>query len=259
MNKEDYISSGILESYVLDQLSVEEKQEVETMALENLEIRQELEQIELGFQALAMKTSVKAPPGTKEEVFSKIESPTIPINSRNESNFFKYATAASVILAITMGAVAYFYWSKWQSAETQLSDLISQNLQITDNLNKASLDVASAKQTIQILQDPNFNQVKLNGTENAPNALASIFWNRDSQEVFLQIQQLQQLPDDRQYQLWAIIDGNPVDAGVFDLADASTLLAMKSASSVSAFAITIEPRGGSISPSLETMQVLGEV
>jgi len=52
----------------------------------------------------------------------------------------------------------------------------------------------------------------------------------------------------------------PVDAGVFDW-NSEGLQKMKSISgqAVAAFAVTIEPKGGSESPSLETMQVIGNV
>ena len=57
----------------------------------------------------------------------------------------------------------------------------------------------------------------------------------------------------------SIIDGKPVDAGVFDVG-ADGLLKMKSITgNAVAYAVTIEPKGGSESPSLETMQVYGEV
>lgn len=46
LNTSDYISSGILESYVLDQLSDKEREEVKQMALKYPEIQAELIAIE---------------------------------------------------------------------------------------------------------------------------------------------------------------------------------------------------------------------
>ena len=77
--------------------------------------------------------------------------------------------------------------------------------------------------------------------------------------MFLSVQNLKDLTEENQYQLWAIIDGAPVDAGVFNPGE-SNLLKMKNITSgAAAFAVTIEPKGGSENPSLETMQVVGEV
>jgi anti-sigma-K factor RskA len=56
----------------------------------------------------------------------------------------------------------------------------------------------------------------MKGTPNAPGALASVYWNESKNEGYLSIQDLKQLAQENQYQLWAIIEGKPVDAGVFE-------------------------------------------
>ncbi len=58
-------------------------------------------------------------------------------------------------------------------------------------------------------------------------------------------------------QLWAIVEGKPVDAGMIDAC--SGLCKMKNISNASAFAITLEKRGGSPTPNLEQLQVIGNV
>jgi anti-sigma-K factor RskA len=67
-----------------------------------------------------------------------------------------------------------------------------------------------------------------------------------------------QLPNDQQYQLWALIDGKPNDLGVFDATNDRLILKMKDTKRAQAFAITIEKRGGSPSPTLEKMQAMGK-
>jgi anti-sigma-K factor RskA len=109
------------------------------------------------------------------------------------------------------------------------------------------------------MDNPQFKRVIMKGTANAPEALASVYWNDSSKEVYLRIQNMKDLTQEKQYQLWAIIDGKPVDAGVFD-GNLAGLLKMKDiARGASNFAVTIEPRGGQQSPTMETLQVLGNV
>ena len=70
---------------------------------------------------------------------------------------------------------------------------------------------------------------------------------------------MKELARENQYQLWAIIDGKPVDAGVFD-GNFSGLHKMKEiAKGAVLFAVTVEPRGGKAAPTMDTMQVKGEV
>ena len=68
------------------------------------------------------------------------------------------------------------------------------------------------------------------------------------------------LPKGKQYQLWALVDGKPVDAGLLDMEVASTTFQkVKNVMQAQTFAITIENVGGSESPTLSTLHVLGNV
>jgi anti-sigma-K factor RskA len=68
------------------------------------------------------------------------------------------------------------------------------------------------------------------------------------------------LAESKQYQLWAIVDGKPVDLGMLpNEKQESLLLRMKDVSEPQAFAITIEPKGGSARPTLDQMIVLGKI
>jgi anti-sigma-K factor RskA len=62
-----------------------------------------------------------------------------------------------------------------------------------------------------------------------------------------------------QYQLWALVGGKPVDLGVFDVDTTSKeMKEMKSTALADAFAVTLEPRGGSTSPTMSEMMVVGK-
>jgi len=111
---------------------------------------------------------------------------------------------------------------------------------------------------IRVIDNPAFSRIVMKGTDNAPEAMAYVYWNANTKEVYLSIQNMKALSQENQYQLWAIVDGKPVDAGVFD-GNLAGLLKMKDLTGAAAFAVTIEPRGGKPAPTLETMQVIGNV
>lgn len=270
MNVADYIASGVLEAYVLGSLSESKREEVELMIVKYPEVKSELEAIEVNFEKVAQSLAVQpgeknreriiadlkvSPPKTKKEASIRY------IHSENTTSFtLKYAAAASVVLAIGASLLAFNYWQKWQAAEGRLTDLISQNQQYVANLNTVNQELKDLQDDVAIMNDLTFTQVVMEGTDNAPQALATVYWNEITEEVFLGIQQLETLNEDQQYQLWAIIDGQPINAGVFDSGTGDLLIPMKNIPvGAAAFAITIEPKGGSENPSLETMQVLGNV
>jgi anti-sigma-K factor RskA len=68
---------------------------------------------------------------------------------------------------------------------------------------------------------------------------------------------MEKTPAGKQYQLWAIVDGKPVDAGM--IGDCEGLCKMKVIDHAEAFAVTLENAGGSPAPTLTAMFVLGKV
>lgn len=260
MNIEDYISSGVLESYVLGELSESEMQEVDQMASKHPEIKAEIDLIELSFEKLAFRTAVKPKAAVKEKLMAALEeeeTPVIQMKSDTGSGWMRYAASVSVLVALSASILAYTYYNNWKNAEAELTSLIAQNQQIASDYNVVNQRLDKIEQDFNIVNSSAFSKVTMKGTDNAPDALADIYWNASTQEVYLSIQNLRELSQEQQFQLWAIIDGQPVDAGTFDLTDG--LLKMKNIAGAAAFAVTIEPKGGSSNPSLETMQVEGNV
>lgn len=267
MNIQEYISSGILEAYVLGELPPAEAAEVEQLARDHQEIREEISRVELTLEKMAFATAVEPDANVKRNLFDTIEeeaAPTdkkvipMPAPSYGPASYMKYVAAASILVAMVCAVLAYSYWSRWKAVQTELSTLIARNQQIAEDYNNVNQKLDALEQNYNIINDAAYQRVALKGTENAPDARAYIYWDPSSENVYLSIRQLKALSQEKQYQLWAIIDGKPVDAGVFD-GDTKGLLKMKNIASASAFAVTIEPKGGSANPSLETMQMMGAV
>ena len=266
MDIEKYISSGILEAYALDTLSPKEKKEVESILAQYPELKTELDAIEASFEGLAMKTAIAPPMDLKEAILSSIEEPTavdeasetkvVPMHS--PSPVWKYLVAASVTLTLISGYLAYDYRTKWKSTNDAYAQLVASNDLMAKQYNQVNDRLEGIEEDFGIISNTEFTRVNLGGTDGAPTASASVFWNNRTEELYFNIQNLKALSQDQQYQLWAIVDGQPVDLGVFD-SGTEGLIKMKSIAQAAAFAVTIEARGGAKSPTLETMQVIGNV
>jgi anti-sigma-K factor RskA len=258
VNIHDYISSGILESYALGELPEQERREVERLVAKHPELREELTRIEDAQEKMLMNAAISPRAYLKIEILERIsdkkEVKTIALRP------WQFAAAASLTLALIASYFAIDYRTRWKESESSLATLLSQNRQMAENYNQVNNRIDKMEEAIGIMENPQFQRVLMTATTNAPsNALASVFWNADSNELYLKIHNLKQLASDQQYQLWAIIDGKPVDAGVFDV-DQSGMLRMKQISKGAVtFAVTVEPRGGKQTPTFETMQVAGNV
>jgi hypothetical protein len=117
----------------------------------------------------------------------------------------------------------------------------------------------------KIIRDPNVAVVNLVGTTSAK-ASANIYWDSTSSNVYMVVKNMPQLPSNKQYQLWSIINGQdgklqPNSLGLFDIDPASNqkvILKMSNVKKADAFAITIEDRGNTGGPNLEQLQSMGK-
>lgn len=258
MNIKEYISTGILEAYALGEVSSAERLEVERNLTQYPELREELEAIEKTMEAFIRKASVVPDPAVKAKIMGQVEATEAKTIVMPSTSMWRYATAASVAIALLTSYMAYHYYDKWAETSFALSDLIAQNQQIAQDYNVVNEKLDKIQNDFSIIENTSFTKVVMRGTENSPQAMASVYWNADTKEVYISIQNLKALSQANQYQLWAIVDGKPVDAGLFDW-DIDGLIKMKSISGAAAFAVTIEPKGGKESPTIETMQVMGAI
>ncbi|MEW6682982.1 MAG: anti-sigma factor [Nitrospirota bacterium] len=113
--------------------------------------------------------------------------------------------------------------------------------------------LADAEDALRVVNARDTMPVALAGLEPSPHAFGRVFWNPSANAGLLVTFDLPGLPAGKVYQLWAIQDATPVDAGVFSL-DRHGVGALKvkalpePTKTVKIFAITIEPAGGSAQP-----------
>lgn len=273
MNTSEYISSGILESYALGFCNATEAADVERMCASHPEIKAELDAIQLSLGNYAQAHSVTPPPSVKANIFNQIDelekaennveekhqTKVIPISTGTTSNnTYKYFAAASIVLLGLSVIGNIVFYGKWKQANEQVIALNSEKNVLADGLKTNTVKLNNMQQSLAVMGNPDISRVMMKGVEKSPESLAVIYWNKQNKEVYIEVKNLPKLEDGKQYQLWAIVDGKPVDAGMLPLNDSdSTMIKMKDFESAQAFAITIEKAGGSPAPTLEQMVVMG--
>jgi anti-sigma-K factor RskA len=270
LNKEEIISSGLLELYAMGLASPEEAKEVEYWLSQYPEIKQELDAIEMSLETYAQANAIQPRAEVKSKILAEIsqeDKKDIQSTSHVKESivsipsakvyripsFFKVAVAASLILLIGSIALTYNYYTKYQSATNELQAA----QQKIDQQNQANL---AMKNDMNVITDKNSLPVVLKGTPHAPDALAKIFWMKNTGDVYVDPSNLPAVPAGKQYQLWAIVDGKPVDAGMISTEKGIYhIQKMKSFGHAEAFAITMEKAGGSPTPTMDQMYVIAKI
>jgi anti-sigma-K factor RskA len=275
VNTQEYIQSGIIESYVLGMASPAESTELEQLCLQYPEIKQALTDFEIALEANALAKSVTPPPQVKQQIFAALQSEFVastndqakisktPVSPSNETPVVqmnqpsRFLAAASIILLVISGGMNIYFYSKFKETTQQYQALVLEKNTLQANnqiMQTKSLDMYNS---MQMMTDPNMQKVAMPGIAGKESNYATVFWDTKSKDVYILPNKLPQPANGKQYQLWAIVDGKPVDAGV--ISDCAGLCKMKNIPSASMFAITLEKSGGSETPTLSEMYVAGKV
>lgn len=175
-----------------------------------------------------------------------------------QNNFYKYAAAAALILVIGASWYAVILRNQISDKDDQLSqlkadnELLNANLATMDTLAQTLGDKNLALLTeVNLLKKPDMKSIELKGMEVAPDAKAMAYANTKTGEVYLEIMNLPSAPEGMQYQFWGIVDDEPVDAGMIpvDENDLAGIHPMTTVPNAVAYAISLEPMGGSPQPS----------
>ena len=271
-----YIESGILELYVLGDLSAEERSDVEAMSKLHSEVKAELDEIEKVMNAVAQNFATEPSFKVKEQFFNqlsfsddaeadvegtKTEAKVIPLNNSN-LNFYKLSLAACIALLLVSVVAIVNLNNSLKDSKQQIAQLQTSNQSFANRVNYLDQKVTESDEALNIFTNADFKMVKLNGTVNSPESNILVAWNPKQQKVLLDLRSMK-IPvndKDHQYQLWALVDGKPVDLGVFDAENKTAgLITMKTIGVAQAFAVTLEPRGGSVNPTMDKMMVMGAI
>lgn len=248
MNVKEYIQSGIVESYVLGLATEAEQQEFERMCADYPEIAAARDAFERSLEEQLLQDALTPPAFVKEKIFQSI-TPAIAADSLQPQiaeapvrimNVWKWVAAASLILLA--GAAFWAY-----TTNEKYNDLAARQATIEEQLDQKNYELTAMKADAQMLYKPGMKMVSLKGTPEAPQAYTTVYWDTTgtSKDVYLMINNLPQPPSEKQYQLWALLDGKPIDLGVFDydVREKRLLVRMKNVQNAQAFAITLEQRG----------------
>ncbi len=264
MDTKAYILSGVIESYVLGMADTLEAAELEQLSRQYPEIRQAIDEFEIALEKAALAAATPAPAHVKEQLFAalagefreeKETAKVIPLTKA--TGFARYVAAASIILLITSSALNVYFYGQFREKSIAYQALLSEKdgiLADNQNIKAKALDLY---ESMQMMSDPVFIKVSMPGIKGKENNLATVFWDSKSKDVYVMANKLPQAASDKQYQLWAIVDGKPVDAGV--IGACAGLCKMKNIPQASMFAITLEKKGGSPTPTMDQMYVAGKV
>ncbi|WP_170227005.1 anti-sigma factor [Luteibaculum oceani] len=274
MNKQELIASGLLELYALDACTTEEKALVEKL-LSDPDVQKEYDEIQDSLFAVA-QSQAKAPSADlKNRILSQIaeatpekekkqtkETPVIDLNTaRPKENKWKvWFRAAAIALVFSIGGNLLLF-NGWETAKKQIAQLRTANLVLAQEAQASKTSLNQMAEINNVFTKGKIHTIHLESPAQEKQS-AVVFWDEKSGTTLINVAELPQIPEDKSYQLWCLIDGKPMDMGVIpnEMVGKPELTELKTSTMVpDAFAITVEPFGGRPEPTLEQLKVLGNL
>ncbi|KAA9339589.1 anti-sigma factor [Hymenobacter busanensis] len=275
---------------MLQQLAPAEQAEVEQLATQYPEVRAELARIRQTLEGYAEAHAVQPPAAMRERVLggwqqairstepivtapqpaqaqtpAQPEAVVRPISAAEPaetgSSWYRWLAAAAVALLVLSAGANMVFYNRWRDAEANLLAMQSDQARVASTMQVMEKRLGARTQELAVLRNEQFAPVVLKGVPAAPGARARVLYNASTHAVYLDVNNLPAAPAGKQYQLWALDKGKPVDAGMLTARTAAgdSLQQMKDIASAQAFAITLEDAGGHPTPNLSALTVMGQI
>ena len=252
MTAEQYIQDGTLELYALGLLSPTEAAEVSAVLADSEAMQAELLEIEATLEQVDFATAVATPRAAVKQSVMAIINDEAPIKSPLVGGaHIEYEPPRSFYLAIaaTIALLLGFGIFIWQDRKSDKEQIASLQKQLTEQQVVAN-----------IMANPYIQKVVLKGTPTNPDLMGTVFWDTQLGKLYFTPNNLKSVSKEVQYQLWAMVDGKPVNAGVFDVHNPGEMENIANLiKRPEAFAVTIEPHGGKSKPDMDKMVLFAQL
>lgn len=252
-NQNNTLFEELCVGYVLKSITSEEEKEFELL-LKNATPEQE--QLYQDMQTIASEMALltyeqKPSEDVKEQL---LQMAWASVNSRHGSNVHylsRYRIAAAAAVLFLVSSLGLFFFN--QNLETYLESQKELVTQKETTIRLLETEVERKSELLAILEARDVDLILMDGLEVNPNGFGKVVWDKDNGQALLQVANIPAVPTAKEYQLWFVINNQPFSAGVFAVNDPTRdnffkINELNQSASQGAFAITLEPEGGSPQP-----------
>ncbi|WP_119078975.1 anti-sigma factor [Chitinophaga alhagiae] len=272
----------MIESYVVGLATDQEARELETAMAQSPEVKAAVGAAQLDMERYVQFFSIAPPESVKERIFQRLTTDgaesIVPAGGATDEAYsypeeevvkekrmvgavWQYIAAAAIIGLIASIYFNYNYRNTINEWENKYQALLFDQEKMVAQQGVHQTKMQEAEQMLERLRQSDLKMVRMyTASKTRPGLLATVYMIPRSEDAYLTVSNLPEPPADQQYQLWGIVNNKPVDAGVFDMGDATKgFQKVKYVPGAQLYAVTLEKKGGSPTPTLTAMYVAGRV
>ena len=239
-----FLDTDLLEKYLLGTTNTEESLQVERYIAMYPEVRNIYNELQDNLETFAKMHAVKTPEGLRTKILNRIKA-----QNAGRRRFRRYAIAASVAAFLFAGS-SYFFWNQNKSLQQENTIVNNKIKDLEEDMREQLEDV---RNQFIVLNNPQTRKYMVNGNKKARELKAVAYINPVKKLAYINVRNLPNLPEDYDYQMWAEVDGEMVNLGVIrNMDDKDKLRALPYAKNAVSY-ITIEPKGGNDTPTVQNI------
>ncbi len=248
MNIENYISTGIIEQYVMGLCTAQEKIELELLRQKDAILDKAIINFEIELESKMMRNAFLPGVNTDDKILQTLQSlgtPVVAMQTEDKKikrlSWIKIVAAASVLL---FGVSTFFNYTQYKENKTQAAELAVKN-----NL-PSSLPLAN----YNILKDPTITPVAMIGQGYHAICRCTMFWDKKTGKAYVMIHHLVPSGENYDYQLWANVNGKQVSVGMINDKIRDRFVEVTGVPEDSKeFTVTMEKNGGATVPDADVV------
>ena len=267
MSAENYINEGLLELYVAGVLTEAENERISKLATNDPELLKEVKAIEAAYIVISEAVApANLSSDSYQEILSKIRkdntNDVIPLHTTKKTTigWLGYiGWAAALFLAFGIWGIL----NNKKELEYQITSQEAKNRILEEQITEARADLESANELVSIFRAKGIKIIPLDGQANFENTYAKAIWYEEDQKVYIDAAGLPDPPPGKVYQVWSLKlePLTPTSLGLLKnfTSDDNKVFTLNNPNESEAFGITLEPAGGSETPTMEKLYTLGAV
>lgn len=241
-----FLESDLLERYLTGETDFEENLQAEHFIDTYPTVKDEYMRIQLDLEQYARSFSKPLPEEVKLEVLNEIRTPQPELQPEAETQgkrSLPWYFAAAIVSALFLGGATITLWNQNQLLSSEKNSVVNQMETLKNDIVDTNSKLELLKSKYAVLSDPETKQYVFEGNERAKNLRSVAYINPREGLSAINVVSLPDLPEEKEFKMWAEVDGKMILLGVLEKADSKLMSLPLEAENASSIKITIESKG----------------
>ncbi len=253
MDINQYISSGIIEMYVMGLCSPEESDGLELLRTQQPQLNEAILKFEAELEQTFVTGALQPGAVIDKKILQSLQAlqtPLIPMQAQaaapvKKINWLRPVAAAAVLLFAISSIFNYTLYNKTKQQELAL--------------NETKKITTLPQNDYAVLKTPGITPVAMYGVFPHNVCRCTLFWDKKTGKAYMMIHHLMPVNKEKSYQLWAMVNDKPVNAGMINEAIRDRFIELKNIpEGTTAFTVTLENAAGSTTPTVDQTYLYGK-